>query len=142
MIMQILPLKMLIILQKTLITVDKSVNVDNSSVDKSVVADKSIDLKSQINGANIRFNAVSDNSPADRIYRENGTLFFEGYDANGNRFFSEMPDLPNQHYTADDDFVNHGAPEVKLDPADDPVMKNKRGIYSELSLTPETMIYI
>ena len=130
------------ITKDTNITVDKSVGVDNSSVDKSVAADKSIDLDSRIDSANICSNTVSDNPPADRIYRENGTLFFEGYDGNGNRFFSEIPDSPNQHYIPGDDFVNQDTPEVKLDPADDPVMKNKRGFYSGIPFTPETIVYV
>lgn len=132
----------------TNITLDKSVSVDNSSADKSVAVDKSIDadksigLKSVMDGVTSNSKIVSENLLADRIYRENGTLFFEGYDGNGNRFFSEMQDLPNEHHPVDGDFVNPDNSEEKLDPADNPVMKNKGDIYNQLKLTPETMVYI
>ena len=132
----------------TNITADKSVSVDNNSTDKSVAVDKSIDadksvgLKSVMEDITPNSNIVSENPPTDRIYRENGTLFFEGYGGNGNRFFSEMQDLPNEHHPVDGDFVNPDNSEEKLDPADNPVMKNKGDIYNQLKLTPETMVYI
>ena len=126
------------------ITADKSVSVDNSSADKSVAVDKSIDvdksvgLKSVMNGVTSNPKIVSENPPADRIYRENGTLFFEGYDGNGNRFFSEIPDSPNQHYIPGDDFVNPDDSEDNSNQAE-AFMKNKQ-MYSHYSSDPDNIV--
>ena len=110
-------------------------------MDNSAGVSKSIALKSEINGVVPNFKVVSENPPADRIYRENGKLFFEGYDANGNKFVSEMPDLPNEHYADDGDSVVSDNSGDNFNPDDDPVMKNKK-VYSQMNLTPETMVYI
>ena len=126
------------------ITADKSVSVDNSSADKSVAVDKSIDvdksvgLKSVMNGVTSNPRIVSDNPPADRIYRENGTLFFEGYDGNGNRFFSEIPDSLNQHYIPGDDFVNPDDSEDNSNQAE-AFMKYKQ-MYSHYSSDPDNIV--
>ena len=91
-----------------------------------------------MNGVTSNPKIVSDNPPADRIYRENGTLFFEGYDGNGNRFFSEIPDSPNQHYIPGDDFVNPDDSEDNSNQAE-AFMKYKQ-MYSHYSSDPDNIV--